>query len=283
MAEIGLICDATVPPGMKVTVTIREENESDSDYKNQATQDLRDGTFVYILEGFEASEESSWSNEIELGRDDENYNYTIADDPDPPSISSIQIILPGGPESGALDPNAIIWKFREVDFFFNQMESGPRDDLPFNLGGYLNAIYSIDDVIPVDWDEWADTEGQIELHRLMMKLRNQHVHLRKPARGSIKPPLTQSVKWDFGDPSKVVRGEFIFDVHPSIIDEYVPPEDVIEPASQGETVDDSPFARIVPIVPICRIYTRLLFQFIADWFDEMDASEYDVHVKSLLE
>ena len=282
MAEIGLICEATVPPGMMASVTISEDVNGDGDPEFEATQRLRDGTFVYVLEGFEASEESSWGSGISMGRDDETYNYTTADDPDPPAVSSIQIILPGGPESGELDPNAIIWKFREVDYFFDQLNRGQNDQLPFNLGGYLNAIYSIDEVIPVKWEVWADTEGQIELHNLMLDLRHQHVHLRRPARGSIKPPLTQSLKWDFGEPSKIVRGQYIFDVHPTIIEEYVPPEDLIEPADQDKTVKDSAFARIVPIVPICRIYTRLLFQFLSDWFDDLDSSNYDFHIKSLL-
>jgi len=283
MTKIGLICEAGVPPGMMASVTIKEDVDRDGEYEYESTQELRDGTFVYVLDGFDGSEESSWGREIGLGRDDENYDYTIADDPDPPSISYIQLILPGGPESNELDPNAILWKFREVDYFFNQMEQGQQDRLPFHLGGYLNAIYSIHDVMPVDWDEWADTEAQIHLRELMRKLRNQHVHLRKPSRGSIKPPLTQSIKLDFGSPSREVRGEYIFDVHPSIIEEYVSSEELIEPADLNDSVNDSTFARIVPVVPICRIYTRLLFQFLSDWFDNMDSSEYDFHIKSLLE
>lgn len=282
MAEIGLICNASVPPGMMVSVTIQEDVDNDGDYEHEVTQRLQDGTFVYVLEGFETSEESSWGSKVEMGRDDENYDYTIDDEPNPPRISSIKIILPGGPESGDLDPNAIIWKFREVDYFYNLMEEGPHDHLPFHLGGYLNAIYSIHEVLPIDWHDWAETEPEIELHKLMLKLRHQHVHLRKPSRGSIKPPLTQSIKWDFGDPSKVVRGEYIFDVSPSIIEEYVQLEDLIEPADQNKTVNDSRFARIVPVVPLCEIYTTLLFNFLSDWFDNMDSSEYKFHVNSLL-
>ena len=257
MTEIGLICEATVPLGMMASVTIREDVDRDGDYEYETAQELRDGTFVYVLDSFEASEESSWSSSVQMGRDDENYNYTTADDPEPPSISTIQLILPGGPESGELDPNAIIWKFRELDHFLTRMAEGQSDHLPFNLGGYLNAIYSIDEVTRIDWEEWADTEAQIRLHRLMKELRHQHVHLKKPSRGSIKPPLTQSVKWDFGEPSRVVRGQYIFDVHPSIIEEYVPPEELIEP--DDKAIDDSPFTRIVPVVPICQIYTKLLF------------------------
>lgn len=282
MAEIGLIAEATVPQGMMASVTIGEDVDGDGDYEHEVTQPLRDGKFVYVLEGFGVHEESNWGGNIALGRDDENYNYTIADNPDPPAISSFQIILPGGPESGELDPNAILWKFREVDYFFNQMKNGDHNNLPFNLGGYLNAIYSINEVIPFEWDDWSDTQAQTELHKLILNLRHQHVHLGKPARGSIKPPLTQSIKWDFGDPSKIVRGEYIFDVHPSIIEEYVQPEDLIQPADQDKNVNGSPFARIVPVVPICEIYTTLLFSFLSDWFDNMDSSEYEFHVKALL-
>jgi hypothetical protein len=204
MAKIGLICEATVPPGMMASVTIAEDTDVDGNYEYEDTQKLKDGTYIYVLEGFEGSEESNWGNRIGLGRDDENYDYTINDDPEPPGISSIQLILPGVPESGELDPNAIIWKFREVDYFFSRMENGASENIPFNLGGYLSAIYSIDEVIPANWDDWAATEGQIELHNLILELRHQHTHLRKPARGSIKPPVTQSIKWDFGDPSKIV-------------------------------------------------------------------------------
>ena len=112
MAKIGLICEATVPPGMMASVTIGEDTDGDGNYEYEDTQKLKDGTYIYVLEGFEGSEESNWGNKIGLGRDDENYDYTINDDPEPPGISSIQLILPGGPESGELDPNAIIWKFR---------------------------------------------------------------------------------------------------------------------------------------------------------------------------
>lgn len=282
MPKVGLICDATVPPGMEASVTIREDIDHDGNWENEATQKLRDGTYVYVLNGFEVSEESNWSNQVSLGRDDENYNYTIRDDPEPPSISSIQLVLNGGSESSDLDPNAIIWKFREVDYFLSQMKRKESDSLPFNLGGFLNSVYSIDEVIPTGWEEWADTEGQIQLHRLMMELRHQYVHLRKPSRGSIKPPLTQTVKWDFGHPSGIIRGQYIFDVHPSIIEEYVEQNDVIEPASQDKKLRDSPYARIVPVIPVCQIYIRLLFQFLSDWFDQLDEGEYDIHVKSLV-
>ena len=104
MTKIGLICEAGVPPGMMASVTIKEDVDRDGEYEYESTQELRDGTFVYVLDGFDGSEESSWGREISLGRDDENYNYTISDDPDPPSISYIQLILPGGALSSSAPP-----------------------------------------------------------------------------------------------------------------------------------------------------------------------------------
>ncbi|AAV46386.1 unknown [Haloarcula marismortui ATCC 43049] len=287
MSKIGLICDATVPKGMLAKITIKEDIDNDNKFENEATQVLKDGKYIYELDGFQGDRDNTWNHSLTLGRDPDGPNLSpTRDNPQPPGISRFQIIVSGPPESNEVDPKAVVHKFSEMDFFLCKMKTGESEGFRYYLGGFLNAAYSIDDMLrnmsETEWSDWADTQGKIDLHEMLINSRHQSVHLGSPARGSLKPPLGHSLAYDFGDSaedSKINRTYFFDDVPISVINEFVPENERIEIADKSKSMRDSPFARIVPAASICQVYLSMVQDYITDWIDELDGDNfsYDLH------
>lgn len=279
MSKIGLVCEATVPKGMLIEITVQEDIDGDGDIENEATAEIKDGKHIYELEGFQAERDNTWSHELTMGRDPDGPNLSpTRDDPQPPKISKFQLIVSGPTKSNNVDPKAVAAKFSESDYFLYQMQNCGPEAFRYNLSGFINAIYSIDEMIDKDWSDWANKKAESDLHDMLVNIRNQSVHLRKPSKGSLKPPLGHSITYDFGN--SLERAYYLHDVPMSVIQEYVPEGDRITPAGDI-SIEDSPNARIVPVRPVCEVYFGLLQNRIIDWIENLNNANFSYDLEEL--
>ncbi len=285
MSKIGLIAEASVPRGMMVEITIEEDIDGDGNFENSESQRLKDGEYVYELDGFDGSLENDFSHKLSMGRDPEGPSLSpTRDNPQPPSLSNFSVIIAGPAKSNELDPKAAVHKVSECDYFLYRIKNCNPEEYRYNLNGFLSAAYSVDEIIDTDWSEWADSDAEADLHDLIIENRNQSTHLRKPARGSLRPPLSPSFEYDFGTSegeSTVRHGYSFVGVPATVIREFVPDQDRLEIGNEGLSMEDSPYARIVPATEICEVYYRLLQERVRDWVDNLDNSDFRYDLESL--
>lgn len=268
MAEIGLICEASVPEGSTVEIEVKEDTDGDGKFENSNSQMLQDGTYKYLLEGFTGNRESRYATEIHLERKSVEQN---------PAVSSIELIVPGSSDTTVTNPKTIIDKHQEAFFFYQQFHTGDESAFRYYLSGFLSAAFSIDELLRNEsefgFSEWANTDAEIDLHKFMMDNRHSTVHLVKPDRGNFRPPVGHSQRLDFGpseEKSEVRVTHFFTGIPESVVTELVPDSDQVELADNTLNQPHSPIVRSAPVESLCGIYLGLLRDRLEDWLNSLD-------------
>jgi hypothetical protein len=282
MTDIGLICEAEIPEGMFVEVKVRQDVDGDGEYENTRVQPLKDGKYIYRLEGFQGDQGNQYSTEINLGRDRDVSLSPTRDNPQPPSVKAPELILIGPPESNETDPREVLSKFQEAHFFLTEMKSAGMKNHQYYLSAFLGALYSIDDLLKQrwkTWEEWTDSEASADLHDYMMDNRHDAVHLTRSTRGPSQAVSGQSINWEFGgsdEPSRIENSYIFTAVPKSVLKQYVREEDLIPIAEVDSTIGDSPATRILPSIPLCDFYLGLVKERISDWARDLDEDTLSV-------
>lgn len=282
MTDIGLICEAKIPEGMFVEVEVREDIDNDGEYENMRVQPLKDGKYIYRLEGFDGSEGNSYSTEISLGQERNTSLNPARDNPQPPKVKAPELVIIGPSESNDTDPREILNKFQEAHFFLTKMKSEGAENHQYYLSAFLGALYAIDNLLSerwLKWSEWSDSEASADLHEYMMESRHDTVHLTRPSRGASKPAGGQSINWEFGgaDEKSRIENSFIFTGVPaSVLEAYVLEEDRIPLANTDATIGESPATRVIPTAPLCDFYLGLVKERISDWAKTLDEETLSV-------
>lgn len=91
------------------------------------------------------------------------------------------------------DPDVVVDKVSEAEFFLNQATQETGDEFRYYLSAHLNAIYSIDDIVKSDYQnfsEWTDIDADAKLHEILLQNRHALTHLGKPTKeNSTRPHL----------------------------------------------------------------------------------------------
>lgn len=267
MSEIGLICEARVPEGSTVEVEVREDVNGDGEVVRTSTQALQDGTYKYILTGFEANRNSRFETEIHFTRESTEQN---------PSVLSIELIIPGVSDTSVSDPRTVLDKHREASFFLQQMKSGEEGAFRYYLSGFLSAAYSIDELIDkkskFGFRDWAESEGELDLHNFLMENRNASVHLLRPAHGTLRPGVGHVQRLDFGasEEESTIKMDYLFTRVPRSVLDILPDDDSIELAEDATGREESPVVRSVPAISLCELYETLMLNRLEEWLESSD-------------
>lgn len=74
-------------------------------------------------------------------------------------------------------------KLSEAEFFLEKATEVSGDEFRYYLSAHLNALYSIDEIVRSDFDdfaEWTDRDVDSRLHHLLLDNRHSLTHLGKP-------------------------------------------------------------------------------------------------------
>lgn len=272
MAQIGLITVASVPDETSVRVTVNEDVTGDGSVDNKQSQTIHDGRRKYALSGFDCSRGNRVWVELNLRTDDIEKT---------PAVKAVGLDVVTKQETGSgPHPTSLEEKLQESHFFYEQItESEDEMGIRYNLSAYLNATYSIHEVLDDNGeysvDSWSDCEYEQDLLEYMREQRTDTVHVGRQTSGHRQPPveerlgnLDESTNSKGDSPSELTDGLYFPRVRKSIWSQHSSEYDIERVYVDGEfkPVAEIERWRSVSAEKLARAHLQVITSWVEDWF-----------------
>lgn len=276
MGKFEFVITAEIPDGSSIEIEFLEDIDGDGEFENCSLVPLQEGRNKYIVDGLDGSRDNRYATHIHLQREDVSSN---------PSVSNPRMSRPGK-TGNSLSEKSIHDKASQAKFFLDRIHESSPPESRYHLNGFLNAVYSIKDILSpknIGFDDWAasfENPGpMVALHDYMMEARRSTTHLGVHSDSEFRPPVGHTTLLHFGEVGDEESGETR--VQGEIREEQLTfvkvPEEVLAQIESSETWPDiEPIdavigdkqaeQRSVPISILCEIY----FNQVASWISELE-------------